>query len=106
MAALSKLYSKKEIDEIRKKLVAEHGDRCAICGKPGSAFKKRLNVDHEHKKGTIRGLLCFFHNKYFVGKFDITKACVLLTYLVRYDNVSGHKQELKALHALIEETLK
>lgn len=31
---------------------------CAICGKPESLGKK-LAVDHDHRNGKIRGLLCF-----------------------------------------------
>lgn len=33
---------------------------CAICQKHQSEFKKSLHVDHNHKTGQIRGLLC--HN--------------------------------------------
>jgi len=33
---------------------------CAICGKPG--INRRLAVDHNHKTGQIRGLLCVFCN--------------------------------------------
>jgi hypothetical protein len=29
---------------------------CAICGRPPGA--KRLDVDHNHETGKIRGLLC------------------------------------------------
>jgi hypothetical protein len=32
---------------------------CAICGKPQSEFKSSLAVDHNHKTGAIRGLLCW-----------------------------------------------
>lgn len=31
---------------------------CAICGKHQNEFKKALYVDHNHKTGMIRGLLC------------------------------------------------
>lgn len=31
---------------------------CAICGKHQSEFKSALAVDHDHKTGKIRGLLC------------------------------------------------
>ena len=44
----------------------EHQGRvCAICGRaPG---RVSLNVDHDHKTGQLRGLLCFFCNRYVIG---------------------------------------
>jgi hypothetical protein len=85
MPALSKIYTRKQIDEIRNKLIKEHGDICAICKKPSSAFKKRLSVDHAHKSGRIRGLLCFRCNKFLVGRQTIETATKLLNYLTKYD---------------------
>ncbi len=45
---------------------------CAICGKPSTKIQKRgngngkvgecLHVDHDHKTGKIRGLLCYSCN--------------------------------------------
>lgn len=40
------------------KLFQEQQGCCAICGKHQSELKHRLNVDHNHKTGKIRGLLC------------------------------------------------
>lgn len=36
------------------------GGVCKICGEPPD--KTRLHVDHCHKTGKVRGLLCFKHN--------------------------------------------
>jgi hypothetical protein len=43
--------------------------KCAICGKDESSFKRKLAVDHNHKTGIVRGLLCFKCNK-GLGHFD------------------------------------
>jgi hypothetical protein len=34
---------------------------CAICGHPPKT--RRLAVDHDHKSGNVRGLLCHFCNR-------------------------------------------
>jgi hypothetical protein len=39
----------------------EQGGLCAICGNPPGNTK--LHVDHNHKTGEVRGLLCFHCNK-------------------------------------------
>lgn len=40
-------------------LLEKQGHKCAICGKPHSVVPyKRLNVDHDHKTGKVRGMLC------------------------------------------------
>ena len=45
------------IEERQKMFEAQNGC-CKICGKPEAAFKTILCVDHDHKAGRIRGLLC------------------------------------------------
>lgn len=54
-ATLQKTYgiSTEEYDRI---LEAQDG-KCAICGRKPTG-KKRLAVDHDHKTGAVRGLLC------------------------------------------------
>lgn len=42
-----------------EKLLSSQGRKCAICGKTElSQYKSVLHVDHCHKTGAIRGLLC------------------------------------------------
>lgn len=43
-------------------LLEKQGYKCKICERPTSDFKKRLHVDHCHKTGKIRGLLCYTCN--------------------------------------------
>jgi hypothetical protein len=39
----------------------EYNNKCAICGK--TCKNKRLCVDHDHKTGKIRGMLCHLCNR-------------------------------------------
>lgn len=42
---------------------AEQGGKCAICGKePRKDSKKKWHVDHCHKTGKLRGILCNYCN--------------------------------------------
>lgn len=41
--------------------LAAQGGVCAICGNPPKS--RRLHVDHDHRTGTVRGLLCFRCNR-------------------------------------------
>lgn len=50
------------LDERSKVLKFQDG-RCAICKKLERDMKISLSVDHDHKKGLIRGLLCMRCNK-------------------------------------------
>jgi len=85
MAKLSKLYTKKQIDAIRKDLIEKHGNKCAICNKDRKEFKNNLSVDHAHKSGRIRGLLCFRCNKFLVGRHTLESAKTVYDYLLKYD---------------------
>lgn len=43
------------------RMIVEQANRCAICGehpKGGKRSASRLNVDHDHVTGRVRGLLC------------------------------------------------
>ena len=41
------------------KIFTKQAGCCAICGISQKDLKSRLAIDHNHKTGTIRGLLCF-----------------------------------------------
>ena len=49
------------------RILEAQGGVCAICLK--APKKQRLNVDHDHKTGVVRGLLCFRCN-YGIGWFQ------------------------------------
>lgn len=82
---LNKLYTVKQINQIRQDLINLRGNQCAICKKPRSAFKNNLSVDHSHKTGKIRGLLCYRCNKFMIGRNTIETARQILEYLLQYD---------------------
>jgi len=86
MAKLNKLYTRKEIDRIRNELISTYGNKCSICQKSRDKFKNSLAVDHNHKTGQIRGLLCFYCNKRVVGRHDLASATKVLNYLQKYEN--------------------
>jgi hypothetical protein len=57
--------SKEEFD----KMIHDQNNRCAICG---NTSIRRLDVDHDHVTGKVRGLLCGRCNK-GIGLFDDNK---------------------------------
>ena len=49
-------------------ILAAQGGHCALCGRPPG--KKALHVDHDHKTGLIRGLLCYRCNHRVIGNIN------------------------------------
>ena len=49
-----------------EKLLAIQERRCAICGI--SLEDRQIHVDHDHKTGLVRGLLCWQCNRYRVSQ--------------------------------------
>lgn len=47
-------------DELYAELLGRQDGLCALCG--GSPSKRALHVDHDHKTGMVRGLLCHWCN--------------------------------------------
>lgn len=62
-------------------LQEEHGGRCAIC-----RMKSRLEIDHNHKNGKARGLLCHGCNVALgYAKENIKTLLAAADYLKKYD---------------------
>jgi len=45
-----------------ERLLAAQGGHCALCA--NTPKTRRLHVDHDHRTGEVRGLLCYVCNKY------------------------------------------
>lgn len=76
-----KKWTSRDFEKERAEFFKKQDGKCGICGKPQTAFKKRLNLDHNHKTLQIRGLLCYYCNKFVVGRHTYDSASKLLNYL-------------------------
>lgn len=43
----------------KAKMLHAQGGKCAICGMLQSFALRSFHIDHDHKTGKIRGILCF-----------------------------------------------
>lgn len=75
----------KECEIARQKISDKQEGRCAICKKLESHFAKRLAVDHNHKTGLVRGLLCYRCNKFLVGRFTLETIIPVVDYLLEHE---------------------
>lgn len=51
-------------DALYDAILAEQGGVCAISScQRGPSERRRLDTDHDHKTGRVRGLLCHLHNR-------------------------------------------
>lgn len=55
-------------EEQYEELLHQQGGSCGVCGKHESTFPVRLAVDHNHRTGEVRGLLCNYCNHRLVGR--------------------------------------
>jgi hypothetical protein len=60
-------------------LLESQGGVCAICRGPQVNGRKRLDVDHDHRTGRVRGLLCGFCNR-AIGMLGDDMSLILKTY--------------------------
>lgn len=76
-------------------LVKTHHGRCDICGKKPDGRWKQLNIDHCHKTGRFRGLLCFACNRalgYFRDDPKLLKKAA--RYLVQYRKLIPYEADI------------
>lgn len=65
---------------------------CAICKSKVSGGKGAFHVDHCHKTGKIRGLLCHFCNVGLgVFKDDVKTLSVAIAYLKKNEEKNGQR---------------
>lgn len=77
-----KKWSSRFFEKERAEFFKLQQGKCAICKKPQTRFKRRLCLDHNHKTGQLRGLLCFYCNKMVVGRHTLESAKKLIAYLL------------------------
>jgi hypothetical protein len=66
-------------DEQYERLLAAQGGHCALC--PNTPKTRRLAVDHEHRTGRVRGLLCHRCNRVLPTWITAGWLCAVLAYL-------------------------
>ncbi|WP_040769159.1 endonuclease VII domain-containing protein [Tsukamurella sp. 1534] len=59
------------------------GGCCAICGPRARGITRRLSVDHDHKTGAVRGLLCDQCNRIVIGRYNPTQLGRAIAYLAQ-----------------------
>lgn len=66
LKTLAKLAKYGITEQVYERMKREQKNVCAICGNPPKT--RALHIDHNHKTGAVRGLLCF-HCNYALGRF-------------------------------------
>lgn len=73
-----------------KKIYKKQGGRCKICGKHQRSCSRKFHVDHCHKTGVIRSLLCFGCNSALgTTKENITTLKNMIKYIRSHILKSG-----------------
>ncbi len=87
--ALLKKYYKMTQNQYDKRLQRQ-GGVCAICGRlethrrKGMCYPCELSVDHNHRTGRIRGLLCHECNSKLIGGIEGKNAVFVLKKALKY----------------------
>lgn len=67
--------------ETVRQMIAEQNNQCPICG---VKLMNQYRVDHDHKNGGVRGILCHRCNLLIAGVDDADFLDKALVYLARY----------------------
>lgn len=78
-----------------QQMIVDQGGICKICGGPPQAPKVSLSIDHNHKTGKVRGLLCD-HCNLTLGNIDFFGSDWLLTVL-NYKLDAGEPEHFERL---------
>lgn len=76
-------FTTEEAIEKYNQLFQAQGGCCYICKRFPKT--KKLSVDHNHKTGDVRKLLCFRCNKLLVSYHDLNSAKLLYDYLLEHE---------------------
>lgn len=68
-----------------KTQLKEQGNRCALCRTHKSHYSKSLAQDHNHKTGVNRGIVCYYCNKFRIGRHNLASARALYDYMTKYE---------------------
>ena len=80
---------------IYERMHTEQGGRCAICGNPPRKGTK-LGVDHCHRTGLVRGLLCDLCNRAIGLLYDDPNRCFKAAmYLRRKDRSKNDEAQIE-----------
>lgn len=69
------------------RLLEAQGGGCALCG--ATPKKRRLHVDHDHRSGAVRGLLCYRCNVVVRPYVTLRWARALVEYLTFGSRTDG-----------------
>lgn len=72
-------------------LFESQGGKCLICGDSESRLGHRLAVDHDHKTGIIRGLLCKACNVALGNLKDDAELCERAAAYLKAKDAEGNR---------------
>ena len=76
-------------DDEYEGMLAEQGGVCAICGSPPKS--RRLHVDHDHRTGAVRGLLCFRCYRALAGYVTVEWMLKAVVYLRAHEGLQQNE---------------